>query len=219
MNQVIVCNNERSTLLKCAVLAIALLSTCCMCTMCMCAIVELASLSTPEAETVTPRVQIVTSTLVTFPKLLVLTNTSLPTETKLPTSMATGSVMPAVTTELSLPTVVLPTSAIIPTQPLLTKSPTEPPVASIALVSLTSPIPAGSSATLAIQVMPSAVCDPGVVYKSGESKADGLGSKTADSNGYLSWTWKIGSKTTPGTWKVYVRCSPGGYMKWNLVVQ
>ena len=43
-----------------------------------------------------------------------------------------------------------------------------------------------------------------VYYSSGASKADGLGAKTTDSNGYVSWTWKIGGKTNPGTYHMTI---------------
>ena len=41
-----------------------------------------------------------------------------------------------------------------------------------------------------------------VTYKSGESKAAGLGTQSTDSNGYASWTWKVGTRTTAGSWPV-----------------
>ena len=108
-----------------------------------------------------------------------------------------------------------PTAA--PTEP--PPPPTEPPAAGVALVSLTSPILPGANAILVIQVAAGAVCDPGVIYKSGDSSAQGLEPKAAGGDGTLSWTWKVGSRTTPGTWTVYVNCNPGGYMQWPFVVQ
>jgi micrococcal nuclease len=117
----------------------------------------------------------------------------------------------------------LPPPTPVPTQPpptpVPTQAPTEPPAAGITLVSLTSPTSPGSNATLVIQVAAGAVCDPGVIYKSGESGAQGLEQKTAGGDGQLSWTWKVGPSTTPGTWTVYVNCNPGGSMSWAFVVQ
>ena len=43
-----------------------------------------------------------------------------------------------------------------------------------------------------------------VYYSSGKSTADGLGEKKSDSNGNVTWTWKIGGKTNPGTYKMYI---------------
>lgn len=47
-----------------------------------------------------------------------------------------------------------------------------------------------------------------VYYKSGASTADGLEDKTSDANGNVSWTWHIGGRTSPGTFKIVV--SGGG---------
>ncbi|TGA99457.1 hypothetical protein E4665_03800 [Sporolactobacillus shoreae] len=51
-----------------------------------------------------------------------------------------------------------------------------------------------------------------VYYKTGKSKAQGLGAKKTNSKGYVSWRWKVGTNTTPGTWKVYVKL--GGQVKY-----
>jgi len=66
---------------------------------------------------------------------------------------------------------------------------------------------------LVMQVAAGAVCDPGVIYNSGEPKAQGLEPETAGSDGTLFWTWKVGFRTAPGTWMVCLNCSPGGSMR------
>ena len=81
---------------------------------------------------------------------------------------------------------------------------------SINVVSLTSPISAGSTATLTIQAAPSAACLITVYYKSGASQAAGLGPQTADASGQATWSWKVGSRTTPGVWKIVVQSELGG---------
>ena len=43
-----------------------------------------------------------------------------------------------------------------------------------------------------------------VYYKSGPSTAKGLEAKTSDADGYVSWSWKVGGRTTPGTYKIVV---------------
>lgn len=43
-----------------------------------------------------------------------------------------------------------------------------------------------------------------VYYSSGASKAKGLEPKTADENGSVSWTWKVGSSTKLGQYKIVV---------------
>ena len=54
--------------------------------------------------------------------------------------------------------------------------PPEPPTPTqtpIEMIALTSPVSPKEYVTLVIQVAPDAVCDPGVIYKTGESEARG----------------------------------------------
>ena len=80
----------------------------------------------------------------------------------------------------------------------------------ISLVSLTSPIKRGATATLSIKTTPGAYCTITVIYKSGPGQAAGLGPKTAGSDGRVSWSWKVGTNTTPGTWSIVVTAKAGG---------
>jgi len=80
---------------------------------------------------------------------------------------------------------------------------------SIDIVDVTSPVNAGANATLQALTTPGASCDINVYYKSGLSEASGLYTKTADSDGYVSWTWKVGTNTTPGSWDIVVSASYG----------
>jgi 5-hydroxyisourate hydrolase-like protein (transthyretin family) len=75
---------------------------------------------------------------------------------------------------------------------------------------VSSPVRAGASATLTAQTTPGANCTITVYYKSGRSTAAGLISKTADSGGRVSWTWKVGSNTTSGSWRIVVASSFNG---------
>jgi hypothetical protein len=67
-----------------------------------------------------------------------------------------------------------------------------------------------SYATATIQTAPAASCSIVVEYKSGPSKAAGLDPAIADGRGAVTWRWKVGSKTTPGSWPVTVTCQKGG---------
>lgn len=92
----------------------------------------------------------------------------------------------------------------------------------IKLISLTSPANAGSNATIAVNTVASANCQIIVLYKSGPSKAQGLFPKSADVQGQVSWTWRVGSNTTPGSWPIRVTCSSGaqkGMLKTSFVVR
>ena len=72
----------------------------------------------------------------------------------------------------------------------------------INVVSLTSPISRGSQASITINTAPNVLCTITVYYKSGPSTAQGLESKNSDGNGNCAWSWKVGTRTTPGDWKI-----------------
>ncbi len=80
----------------------------------------------------------------------------------------------------------------------------------IRVVSLTSPVSPGDDASITIQTTPNASCSITVIYKSGPSRARGLFPQTADSGGRVTWTWRVGTRTTPGRWPIIVTCSAGG---------
>jgi hypothetical protein len=81
----------------------------------------------------------------------------------------------------------------------------------VRLVRVTSPISHGSYATLVAHVSPSNVtCSIAVYYKSGKSTAAGLRPLRRPVARRVSWTWKVGTRTTPGRWPIYVRCGSAG---------
>ena len=80
----------------------------------------------------------------------------------------------------------------------------------VKLVALTSSVSPGKDATITVSTSANAKCEITVLYKSGPSKAQGLFPKPADSQGRASWTWRVGSNTTPGSWPITVTCSAGG---------
>jgi hypothetical protein len=84
---------------------------------------------------------------------------------------------------------------------------------SVRLVRVTSPVSAGSYATLVARVVPSRVtCSITVYYKSGPSHAAGLYSKRPIA-GRVRWTWKVGTRTTPGRWPIRVSCGSAGVLR------
>ena len=82
---------------------------------------------------------------------------------------------------------------------------TEAPKQVLDILSVTSPIGGGQNATLSAKGKPNTAYDIKVVYSSGESSAKGLEDKTSDANGNVSWTWKVGAKTKPGTYTITVK--------------
>ena len=78
----------------------------------------------------------------------------------------------------------------------------------ITVQSLTSPVRRGSTAYMEIQGIPGEEYSITRYYASSVSKAADLVPKIADANGLVTWKWKVGARTAPGTYKITV--SGGG---------
>ncbi len=87
--------------------------------------------------------------------------------------------------------------------------------ASVRLVRITSPINHGAYATLTVAVSPSQTCSITVYYKSGPSSAAGL---YPQRGARITWTWKVGTRTTPGRWPIVVSCGKAGTLRTSFVV-
>jgi hypothetical protein len=98
------------------------------------------------------------------------------------------------------------------------KSSTSSTSSGVRKVSVTSPIGAGAYATLVVKVARSATCSITVNYKSGPSHAAGLYSKHTNAQRRVSWTWKVGTRTTAGRWPIVVRCGSVGTLRTSFVV-
>ncbi len=114
------------------------------------------------------------------------------------------------------PPILQPTStpssspALVPTVIPVTTSVTAPQTLSLEIISITSPVAPGANATLVAKTTPGASCAITVYYKSGPSSASGLINKVADATGNVSWTWKVGTNTTPGNWRIVVTVTKDG---------
>ena len=144
--------------------------------------------------------------------------TPLPTYTPVPSATQQASSKPVPTRAFSpIPTETLnPTMepSIEPTT-LPSAEPTLEPTSTpsgifLEVVSLTSPVTKDNYASLTALTYPDASCQITVYYKSGASKAKGLEAKNADDSGNVSWTWKVGSATTSGNWRIVVKASKEG---------
>jgi len=91
---------------------------------------------------------------------------------------------------------------------------TVPPVPtdglSLEIVFVTSPVSPGDYVTLKARAPTGAQCSITVYYKSGSSTAQGWFAKQADMDGNVSWTWKVGTRTTPGNWRIVVTATYEG---------
>lgn len=57
-----------------------------------------------------------------------------------------------------------------------------------------------------------------VYYKSGPSKAKGLELKNSDGNGNCTWSWKVGSRTLLGDWKIVLTAEGVGQIETYFIV-
>lgn len=64
----------------------------------------------------------------------------------------------------------------------------------------------GDMAKLKISGKPNTVYTLTVYYSSGKSSASGLGDTLSDSEGNASWSWRIGGRTKPGTYRLVISC-------------
>lgn len=115
-----------------------------------------------------------------------------PTPTVIPT--ATPTATPTMT-PTATPTAT-PTQKPTPTPTPLTKAAPVTRSTEITIIDYSESVSRGSYAFIKIQGAPNTDYDCEVEYKSGMSEASGLGVKQSDSNGYVSWKWKVGTRTS-----------------------
>jgi micrococcal nuclease len=75
----------------------------------------------------------------------------------------------------------------------------------------------GEEASVTVKTKPGARGTIEVDYSSGPSKAAGLGSKTADKNGNITWSWRVGTNTKLGNYPVIIKAN-GTTIKKTLTV-
>jgi hypothetical protein len=101
----------------------------------------------------------------------------------------------------------VPVVATLGPTPTPTAVPTPTPIPlDVKRNSMTSPVAHGDRATLTISTAAGADCKIVVEYASGPSQAAGLGEKTADADGAVSWTWTVGQTTKAGRYPITVTC-------------
>lgn len=74
----------------------------------------------------------------------------------------------------------------------------------LVLVSLTESVKAGSTAAVSVKGKPNTEYDINVYYSTTVGTAKGLENKYSDEDGNVSWSWKVGSRTKKGTFKITV---------------
>jgi micrococcal nuclease len=66
-----------------------------------------------------------------------------------------------------------------------------------------------------VAVSPAQTCSITVNYKSGPSQGAGLYPQRGIR---ITWTWTVGSRTTPGRWPIVVSCARSGSIRTSFVV-
>src|SRR5262245_66321217 len=87
--------------------------------------------------------------------------------------------------------------------------------AAVRKVSLTSPVQAGDTAVLTVNVSPKARCSIKVTYSGLVARTGGL---TPRVGGRITWRWRIAASTKPGRWPIVVTCGKSGMLRTNLRV-
>ena len=88
----------------------------------------------------------------------------------------------------------------------------------LTLVSLTTPIKAGKSATIEVIAEPNTKYSITVRYSSGPSSAKGLEPANSDESGRVSWTWRVSSNVKPGEYTIEIKSGNAVY-KTTFVVE
>ena len=91
-----------------------------------------------------------------------------------------------------------------PTDPAIPTKPSEPEYGGLQILSWPETIGRNETGTVKIKGKANTEYKITVYYKSGPSSASGLEAKTSDADGYVSWSWKVGGRTSPGTFKIVV---------------
>jgi hypothetical protein len=68
-------------------------------------------------------------------------------------------------------------------------------------------VAAGEYASVSVAVRPPARCTIGVYYTTRKSEAAGLGAKSGSS---ITWRWRVGTATLPGSFPVKIDCGNSG---------
>ena len=125
-----------------------------------------------------------------------------------------------VTTEAQETTIIETTeeTTVEPTTEEPTEKETEEPATPIQLISFPNQVNPGEMASVTIQGKPNTKYDISVYYSTTASEAEGLEDKFSDSNGYVTWEWKVGVNTTPGERKFKV-IGGGSVLEQTFIVQ
>lgn len=92
----------------------------------------------------------------------------------------------------------------IATTPTYNSTTTPTTNAKIEVVSYSNSVQRNATASVKIKGKPNTRYSITVIYSSGPSEAAGLYPKISDSNGYVTWNWRIGGRTSFGTYPIII---------------
>ena len=87
----------------------------------------------------------------------------------------------------------------------------QPKYDDLSLIEFSEIISAGDKAKISVKGKPNTVYSIEVNYSSGKSNASGLESKMSDSDGVISWSWTVGSRTSAGEYSVVIKSNGESY--------
>ena len=114
------------------------------------------------------------------------------------------------TASTAVPISPMPVSATAPAGEIKPKAPSPNAREGVAVELVTTPVRAGSQASVAVRTNPTSTCTITATYNGMVSHDTGLTPQTADSFGSASWTWTVDTAAPVGTWPVDITCTYHG---------
>ena len=97
-----------------------------------------------------------------------------------------------------------------------------PKALSVKVTKRTASVRRNGTASVTIKTGKGARCSINVEYASGSATAAGLIDKKANASGVVTWSWKVGGRTTTGRWPIDITCDLGsrsGHVSTSFVVR
>lgn len=136
--------------------------------------------------------------------------TAAPTVTPSATTEEATTAPPAASSVTTVPSTTPAVTTAPPVSSATVTSPSDEPVVTapsdgtLHLLSLTETVARGKEATVTVQGVPGRTYTITVYYPSSVSTAKGLEPKAADTDGVVSWSWRVGSRTSEGSHRIEI---------------
>lgn len=136
---------------------------------------------------------------------------TIPLETVAPETAPPETAPPeTIAPETAAPETIPPETTAVKVEPVA--EPTDSAISNEdALISLTKTVSPGETASISLQLLPNTSYSISVYYSSGKSKASGLEDTVSDGAGNISWSWKVGTRTKAGTYKIVINGKNDSY--------